>query len=232
VSAPGRATPRLVGILGGSFDPVHVGHLRTGFEVLQSCGLDELRLVPSGQPPHRAAPVAPAALRIAMLRAACAGQPGFVVDERETRRNGPSWTWDTLTSLRAELGDARLAVIIGGDAFLGLPTWHRWTELTDLAHFIVVHRPGFELPTDGPLADFIAAHRAGSATELRRLAHGRLWVQPVTQLEISSSAIRALVAAGGDPRFLVPEAVRAIILDSQVFRPAVPSGRHERGAAN
>ncbi len=209
-----------VGIFGGTFDPVHHGHLRTALEVLEGCGLDELRLVPAGVPPHRGAPRAPAALRLEMLRQAVAGESRLVVDDRELRRTGPSYTVDTLSTLRAGLGTRPLCLVLGADAFLGLPGWHRWRELPELAHLVVVHRPGALLELTGELADLFAGRRTGTAAALARASAGILWVQPVTQLDISSSAIRALVAGGGDPRYLVPDAVRELLMAGRCYLPA------------
>jgi nicotinate-nucleotide adenylyltransferase len=117
---------RKIGIFGGSFDPIHFGHLRPALEILDALSLDSMHFIPSGQPPHRGAPVASAEARLAMLKAAVAGEPRFHVDEREIRRSKPSYTFDTLTELRRERGDDRLVLMLGLDAFLGFTTWHRW----------------------------------------------------------------------------------------------------------
>lgn len=220
----GRKPAGPTGIFGGTFDPVHVGHLRTAFEVFEGLGLAELRFIPCGLPPHRPPPVAPAELRLAMLRSAIAGLEGFVVDDRECRRPGPSWSVDTLASLRSEFPERPLALILGADAFLGLPTWHRWEELVELAHLVVVHRPGWELPADGPALALLASRRTGDAGELRRTPAGRIVVQEVTPLDVASSAIRALIAAGGDPRFLVPDEVRRLIIESDCYRAGSQAG--------
>lgn len=208
---------RPIGILGGTFDPVHLGHLRSAFEVLHACLLGEVRFIPCGVPAHRPPPVAPAALRSAMLKAAVAGEPGFLVDERELQRPGLSFTFDTLASLRAEVGSTPLCLILGSDAFLGLADWHRWAELPDLAHFILMQRPGSPMPQDRLLQQFLAARRAAGVDELANAPSGRIWVQPVSQLDVSSSAIRALVMAGGDPKYLVPDSVRSMIAGSRCF---------------
>jgi nicotinate-nucleotide adenylyltransferase len=207
-----------IGVLGGTFDPVHHGHLRSALEVLESCGLERVLLVPAGRPPHRARPVAPAELRVRMLRAAVAAEPRLAVDDRETRRDGPSYTVDTLQSLRAEVGERPLCLIVGADAFLGLVSWHRWRELFALAHLIVMRRPGWALEPAGELAQVLAERGGEDAGALRRRPGGLIHVQPVTALEISSSAIRALVAGGGDPRFLLPDAVRDLVMASSVYQ--------------
>jgi len=207
-----------VGILGGTFDPVHHGHLRTALELIEACGLDELRLVPAGLPPHRGRPRASAELRLEMLHRAVAGEPRLRVDERELRRPGPSYTVDTLGALRAELGLRPLCLVLGADAFLGLPAWHRWRELPGLAHLVVVQRPGTVLAPEGELAALMAGRRSADRSALARASAGVLRVQAVTQLDISASAIRALVAGGGDPRYLVPEPVRELIMESRCYQ--------------
>lgn len=208
---------RKIGIFGGSFDPVHFGHLRPAFEILQTLALDEIRFVPAGQSPLRQTPVAPAVLRLQMLRAAVRDAAHFVVDERELHRSGPSYTVDTLTELRQEFPQAQLVLIVGMDAFLGFPEWHEWRSLFKYAHVIVAHRPGWELPGGSALADLLCERRVDSSAGLWTEAAGRVLLQPVTQLEISSTRIRAAVGAGGDPVYLVPEEVRKLILDSHCY---------------
>ncbi|HEV7800113.1 MAG TPA: nicotinate (nicotinamide) nucleotide adenylyltransferase, partial [Burkholderiales bacterium] len=127
-----------IGIFGGTFDPIHYGHLRLAEELAEAAKLGEVRFVPSGTPPHRARPGADAHHRVEMARLATAGNPRFVVDDRETQRAGPGYTYDTLTELRQQVGKQRpLALLLGADAFLDLATWHRWHQLFDLAHIVV-----------------------------------------------------------------------------------------------
>jgi len=201
----------MLGILGGTFDPVHFGHLRPALDVRQALGLEEVRLVPCHIPPHRPQPVADGPQRVAMLEAAVRNYPEFSLDRRELERAGPSWTLDTLTSLRAELGPRSLCLLIGMDAFHGLPTWHRWHELIDLCHMVVMTRPGSEFHAAGELEDFVGLHRVMDPAELERHAAGRVLFQTVTQLEISATRIRARLAQGDSAGFLVPEAVLEII---------------------
>ena len=197
-----------IGLFGGTFDPIHYGHLRTGFELWQELKLAELRWVPTGNPGHREQPIADPGLRRAMVRAAVADQPGFTVDDREIRRTGVSYSVDTLTELRAEFPDRSLCLILGMDAFLGLPNWHRWREIVQLAHVVVAHRPGWKAPTSGPLGELMVDHGTGGVRDLHAARAGRIYVHAVTQLEISSTDLRNIITAGRDPRFLVPEAVR------------------------
>jgi nicotinate-nucleotide adenylyltransferase len=208
-----------IGIFGGTFDPIHYGHLRTAFELSQTLALAQVRFLPTGDPPHREAPLAPSALRLAMVRAAVAGEPAFAVDDREIRRTGLSYTADTLTELRAELPGRPLCLLIGMDAFLGMPGWHRWREIFELAHVVVAHRPGWKAPITGPLGEIMVDRGTGSVRELHAAVCGRILIQSVTQLEIASTELRQLILTGRDLRYLVPEAVRDIILRTGCYAP-------------
>jgi nicotinate-nucleotide adenylyltransferase len=209
-----------IGVFGGTFDPIHYGHLRTAFELLGALRLDEVRLVPAARPPHRGLPVCSAEQRLAMLRAAAAEQPGFVVDDREIRREGPSYSVTTLRELRAEAPARPLCLIVGMDAFLGLPQWHEWQALVELAHVVVAHRPGWSAPTAGPLGELLAQCATDRVEDLHAAPAGRVYVCGVTQLEISSTALRDLIVAGHDPRYLLPDAVRAIIRGTGCYQSA------------
>lgn len=208
---------RKIGIFGGSFDPVHFGHLRPALEILEALSLDHMRFIPSGQPPHRDAPVADAVQRLAMLKAAVAAEPRFQVDERELRRDAPSYTYDTLAELKAEHPQDRLVLMLGLDAFLGFTRWHRWQEILELAHLVIAHRPGSSLEIHGEIAMLVQEREVDDARALLAQPAGRLMFQTVTQLEISSSQVREIAAHGGDIRFLVPEPVRALIQDSHCY---------------
>jgi nicotinate-nucleotide adenylyltransferase len=152
-----------------------------------------------------------------MVKAAVADQPSFVVDDREVRRAGASYTVDTLTELRGEFPQRALCLLLGMDAFLGLPNWHRWRELFDLAHVVVAHRPGWKAPTQGPLGELMVDRGTGAVNDLHRSIAGRIYVHAVTQLEISSTELRQIIDAGRDPRFLVPDPVRDIIRESGCY---------------
>jgi len=208
---------RPIGVFGGTFDPIHYGHLRSAFEILQALRFDEVRFIPCGDPPHRGNTVADAGLRYRMVSAAIAGQDGFVSDDRELRRKGLSYSIDTLNSLREEFPDRSLGLIVGMDAFLGLPKWHRWDEFLNVAHIIVAHRPGWKAPDRGPLGSLIAEHGTHQVDDLHQAMCGRIHIHAVTQLEIASTEIRELVAAGRDPRFLMPDAVRDVIKETGIY---------------
>jgi nicotinate-nucleotide adenylyltransferase len=206
-----------IGLFGGSFDPIHCGHLRTAFELWQELKLAEVRFLPTGSPPHRDQLYASAELRLKMVQAAVADQPSFVVDDREVRRSGVSYSVDTLSELRREYPRRSLCLLLGMDAFLGLPNWHRWRELLTLAHIVVAHRPGWRAPTTGPLGEVMVDHGTGSIRALHEESAGRVYVRAVTQLEISSTELRALIVSGRDPRYLVPDAVRQIIVETRCY---------------
>jgi nicotinate-nucleotide adenylyltransferase len=206
-----------IGIFGGTFDPIHYGHLRTAFEMLQALRLEEVRFFPSGDPPHRGETFADAASRAEMVRVAIRQQPGFTIDDRELRREGPSYTIDTLTELREEFSGYSLSLIVGMDAFLGLESWHRWEEILRLAHIVVAHRPGWRAPDIGALGTLLSEFGTHRVDNLHDSTHGRIHIHAVTQLEISSTEIRELVSAGRDPRFLMPDSVRDVIAASGCY---------------
>jgi len=213
---PSALLTQPIAILGGTFDPVHNGHLRVAWEAGEALDA-EVRLMPANVPPHRSAPVASAAQRVALLRAALAGQSRLQLDERELRRDAPSYTVETLREMRVEFGEDRpLILLIGADAFAGLPSWREWRALFGLAHIAVLTRPGHGLDVPAELHAEIAPRRVESARVLSESAAGMIWRLPVTPLEISASAVRALLAQGREPRWLVPDALFA---DPELLEP-------------
>jgi nicotinate-nucleotide adenylyltransferase len=206
-----------IGLFGGTFDPIHYGHLRTAFELWQALRLAQVRFLPTGDPPHRGPTQASAELRLQMVRAAVAGQSAFVVDDREMRRSGVSYSVDTLLDLRREFADRSLCMLLGMDAFLGMPNWHRWREIFDLAHVVVAHRPGWKAPITGPLGEVMVDRGTGSVRDLHQSMAGRVYVLAVTQLEIASTDLRQLISANRDLRYLVPDAVRDLIFTTGCY---------------
>ena len=217
----------MIGIFGGTFDPIHYAHLRTALEVQQQLELAELRFIPAAIPPHRPQPLASPQQRLDMVRLAILDQPGMTVDGRELEREGPSYMVDTLASLRDELGDVPLVLILGLDALLGLPAWHQWTRLIELAHIVVMERPGVVLPEQDELAELVRAHRSEEVARLAQEPAGTMLFVPVSQLAISATDIRAQLAAGASPRFLLPDAVLDYILDEGLYGVAgqLPGGK-------
>ncbi len=222
MTAPIRKRP--LALLGGTFDPVHYGHLRLAAEVKTALDFDEVRLVPAGDPPHRAAPCASAAQRLAMLELALGEFPGLSVDTREIARRGKSYTVTTLEELRAEVAERALVLIVGTDAFLGLTGWNRWQRLFELAHFVVVARPGATL--EGRMeAPLLAEWQSRHVEDPERLAldpAGLIYRQTIIPQPISASAIRAAVVRGAaglaQVSGLLPPAVLAYIERNRLYQ--------------
>lgn len=207
-----------IGVFGGTFDPIHYGHLRTAHELLRALQLTEVRFLPCGLPPHREPAIASGEQRAAMVRAAIRDERRFIVDDRELHRDGPSYSVDTLLALRAEFPTRSLCLMVGMDAYLGLPKWYQWRQILQLAHLVVAHRPGWVAPDTGPLGELLADRGTENADDLHRARAGRIFIHAVTQLEISSSAVREMIAAGDDPRYLMPDAVRDLILETNCYQ--------------
>ncbi len=214
-----------VGILGGTFDPIHNGHLRIAQEALEQCKMAQVRIVPSGTPPHRSAPHANARSRWEMVRLAVNDHPDFLVDAREVPRTDPCYTVDTLTGLRAELGAQQpLCLILGGDAFLQLHTWHEWKRLFELAHIVVLQRAG-GLPlgnamnsADPALQAEYRARLVPGAAALHETPNGAIFVADMPALEISATDIRRRCAEGRSVRYLVPDGVASYINTNSLYR--------------
>jgi nicotinate-nucleotide adenylyltransferase len=196
-----------IGVFGGTFAPIHHGHLRLALELRERLGLQHVRIIPTGTPPHRDAPTISAQRRLEWVRLAASQEPALVVDDREVRRAGPCYTYDTLAELRTEHPDAPLVLLLGDDAANQFHTWHRWREITDLAHLVFVERP-FEPPA--PSAE-LTAHLRGRRTHdpvaLRTQKAGKVFSASIPPLAISSTRVRGLLAAGRSVRGLVHEAV-------------------------
>lgn len=208
-----------VGLLGGTFDPIHFGHLRSAVEVREYLALDELRLIPNATPPHRDSPGATAQQRLEMVCLATASDDQLLVDDCELRRERPSYTVETLEALRAELGaEATLFLIVGWDAFCGLPGWHRWESLLELASLVVLQRPEQDQELPEVLKDLLAARSVGNASALTATC-GEILCLAQTPLAISATHIRSLILAGRSPRFLLPDSVLGYIETNGLYRP-------------
>ncbi|MDH5835684.1 nicotinate-nucleotide adenylyltransferase [Luteimonas kalidii] len=219
VCGGGETTGGLHVFYGGTFDPVHHGHLAVarGARAVLDC---PIRLMPAADPPHRAPPGASAGQRARMLALAIDGEPGLLLDERELHRDGPSYSVDTLRELRRELGETTpIALLVGADSLLGLPTWHAWTTLTALTHFVVADRPGSRLDARLPAA--LAAHLAGRWTDdpsaLRAAPAGRVLCLRQPLHPGSATRIRRRIAAGEAWRDLVPVPVADYIVRHRLY---------------
>lgn len=208
-----------IGVLGGTFNPIHHGHLRSALELVELLGLEQLRLIPCARPPHREAPDCSAEQRAAMVELAVAGEPRLCCDRRELERDGLSYTVDTLASLRSEWGAERpLCLVLGYDAVATLDSWHRWRELLDYAHIVIIARPGWELPHGGTVAEWLSEHRVSGPEALGKAPAGAVLSLALRPLAIASTDIRTLLAQGRSPRFLLPEPVLDYIEIHQLYR--------------
>lgn len=207
---------QLIGVLGGTFDPVHNGHLRLAIESVEQIDLAQVRLIPNGIPNHRAQANADNDTRLSML-AAAVDSPHLVVDSREIDRPGVSYMVDTLSSLKAEFPDDALCLIIGIDAYLGLPQWDRWESLFELAHLLVATRPGLKIAPSAALESATATRVASNSASLLSSPHGQIYFMNIPLLDISASDIRARCRAGLDISYLVPSSVQHIIKQKRLY---------------
>lgn len=213
-------SPPPIGILGGTFNPIHFGHLRMAQELGEGLELAEVRLIPAGIPPHRDQPAISAQQRLEMVRLGLGDNPLLRLDKREIFKQTPCYTTETLAELRRELGSEQpLCLLMGADAFRGLPTWYHWRELFDLAHIVVAHRPGFNwaegLP--GELHEELKKRLYHDVKILHRATAGTIVNHPVTALDISSTRIRALLRQGLSLRYLLPDAVSDYIFANNLY---------------
>ncbi len=205
----------MIGIYGGTFDPIHYGHLRTALEVNELFALDELRFLPCAQPAHRAAPEVNANMRLQMIKLAITGYSQFSCDTREIDRTGPSYMVDTLASIRLEVADNPLILFMGADAFNGLGSWHRWQDIFIYAHIVVMTRPLYQ---PKPLSNFYADRLVEERHSLKSIPSGKIYFQQVTQLDISATSIRQMFAEKKSTNYLLPVSVIEFIQAKQLYR--------------
>lgn len=215
-----------VGMLGGTFDPVHLGHLRSALEVREALGLDRLHLIPAPQPPLRETPCVSADQRYELLKLGVANTPGLVADDRELRRLGPSYSVDTLAELRREYGvEVPLVMVIGFDAFLKLPKWHQVDTIFELAHLVVIARPGYQTPWPALLRELVGHREVNSVSTLMQQPHGAMLSLALPSLmTISATYVRERLNAGKSVRYLLPEAVEARILQQRLYQAGDQTG--------
>ncbi len=196
--------PDLLGVLGGTFDPVHIGHLRTALDLQRQLPIGDIHLIPNYQPPHRSQPILLADQRMRLLQQAVEDLPGLVADDREIRRQGNSYMVDTLTDLKQQYPKRHLCLIIGMDAYNSFCSWHQWETILETAHLIVMQRAGIDQLQNHQLDQ----HRVSDVEALQKTAAGCVLIQPVSLLDISSTRIRELAAKGENIQFLVPDVIR------------------------
>lgn len=204
----------MIGIFGGTFDPIHYGHLRSALELKELFELDHIRLIPCAQPVHRNQPTTSALQRLEMLQIATQNQPDLIVDAQELERAGGSYTFHTLEKLRQNYPNESLLLFVGVDAFNDFTNWFRWRELFDLAHVVVISRPNAEL---NPLNDFFKSRLTNDKNQLKQMA-GHLFICSTNHPHaISATAIRGMIATQHNPRFLLPDAVLDYIFKHQLY---------------
>lgn len=214
----GRFVVKTLGIFGGTFDPIHIGHLRMALELKQSLQLDQMRLLPCHKPPHREQPQVSSDLRLQMLQLALKNCAELQYDDRELRREKPSYTYHTLQEFRAEFGgDVSLVLCMGEDAFAGISTWYCWKELIGLAHIVVVARPGWSIPDQGEVREFLKRYQ-GNQQDLYRSASGKIILHHLRLLPVSATEIRQQIARGESAQYLLPDAVWEFIRKKKLYQ--------------
>lgn len=212
---------RLVGILGGTFNPIHFGHLRMAQELADALAMDEVKFIPSANPPHKDSVTVSAEHRSAMVKAAIADNPQFTLDRCELERNGASYTIDTLISLRESLGKkTSLCLMMGSDAFMKLNTWHRWQELLAYAHIVLVQRPQAQPQQKLPskLEELLRDHYTERHKDLKDEKSGFILMQKITAQDISATHIRELLQHKKSVRYLAPDAVAEYTQQYQLYQ--------------
>lgn len=212
-----------VGVLGGTFDPVHNGHLRLAMELVSELQLDHIRLIPNGRPPHRDTPGASCGQRAKWIRVAVANEPSLRLDDRELLRDGPSYMVDTLTSLRRDLPQQPLCLVMGRDVFAKLPEWRDWQRLFELAHIVLINRPDLPTTMQSQARDALETRTTSDKQALHDTPAGLIYSYAPPPLAISSSRIRNLLIAGQSPRYLLPDSVLGDIMETGIYQSQEPT---------
>lgn len=208
----------IIGILGGTFDPIHHGHLRLALEMSERLGLEKTHLIVSANPPHRQIPQTPADMRFEMVKLAIENEKKLIADNREIKRKRPSYTVETLLEIRKEFGeDISLCLILGMDAFLGLPTWFEWEKLLELAHLIVTQRPEINQHFSEPLQHLLEKHQIDNKSKLKEKSKGYILFEAVPMLNISATQIRQCFLEKKNPHYLLPESVLTFISQQGLY---------------
>lgn len=211
------STYQLIGILGGTFDPVHNGHLAIAYSLINQLSCEQIQFIPCRHPPHRQEPTTTPLHRLTMLQLATKHLPQFYINEIELRREGPSYMVDTLTELNQELPHAALGLIVGVDVLTKFNTWHRWQSILQLAHLIVVNRPDYELPHEHWLQSLLQQHRCDQHEQLISQKNGYIYFHDMPPNFTSASNIRRLLQEGEDITNEVPSNVAAYISQNHLY---------------
>jgi len=206
-----------LGILGGTFDPIHLGHLGIAKEVHTQIHIEKIKLIPCNKPVHRDIPLVNSEHRVNMLQIACRNSPYLEVDTREIQRSGLSYTIDTLLDLRKDYPDTPLCLILGTDAFLGFTQWGQYNKILENAHLIIAHRPHYEIPMHGELHELLGKHQQSNPLFLFENIAGGVYFQNSTSIDIAASDIRNCVKAGKNLDSLLPEGVYNYIMQHQLY---------------
>ena len=206
----------MIAIIGGTFDPVHFGHLRPALDIAEKLSLDEVRFIPSATPPHRWQPEASADQRLQMVKLAIEGIKPFILDDREYHREGASYTIDTLKSIRSEIGtDTPFSMILGLDAFRSFTSWKDWKDIINTCHIIIAARPGYEV--DSTLDEILSSRITIEVNDLKEQAAGKIYFCDVTQLDISATMIRNKLKNKQSCDYLTPAKVCDYIKTNKLY---------------
>lgn len=208
----------MIGILGGTFDPIHHGHLRLALEMSERLGLKKVHLIVSANPPHRQIPQTPAEMRFEMVKLAIENEKILIADDREIKRNRPSYTVETLLEMREEFGkELPICLILGMDAFLGLSTWFEWEKLLGLTHLVITQRPEINQHFSEPLQQLLEKHQINNKQKLQEKSMGYILFEAVPMLNISATQIRQCFVMKQNPRYLLPESVLKFISQQGLY---------------
>lgn len=221
-----KVSTQTIGILGGSFDPIHFGHLRLALEVLSHCEFSQIRFIPCGQHVHKRGSYVSARHRMAMLELALCHHPCLEIDDREINREGPSFMVDTLQALRNDFPEASLCLVLGADIISQLETWYQWQRLLELANLVIVNRHGYAIESSVAVNGWLQRAATSQVIDLHRHQSQCVYYQEIPSLEISSQAIRKQLSAKQAVDFLLPEAVLTYIKHHHLYEEAVCRPRH------
>ena len=210
-------THKAIGILGGTFDPIHFGHLRMSLELCESLDLSKVHIIPCYRPVHRKTPVATPEQRLAMVQHAVANEPALVADPREIHRKAPSYSIETVKEMHKEFPDTPLCLMLGIDSFLGFSSWLHWEEILKYAHLIVAHRPQFQLPASGLISELLKERAQTEISYIHENISGGILVRPITALDISATDIRRQISMGKNPRYLLPDSVYDYVKQQGIY---------------